>query len=392
VVTAVTLLFFAVACLVAERGWSVSRDASRRVMAVAFALILLAASAAFLLWLIEGQEAGGEPLELLEGISLWPTVYLRLVAFGTAVAFLWAIWRRSRRLEDELQGYFIDAAPRDAAQDPAAPAADTPPACRTSALWEDYLRRNRIGERFKRVSALALCYIGLCLAIIYGFGFPFVPSRGPVSAMMHKVSLVLAVVSFVFLLFLVVDATSMAVWFIKQLQKGHGAWPEKRKTLEAERFGVGREEINDWIGIEVIVRLTDTDNKFIYFPIIVIILMWVSRLNHFDRYDMPPGLLIVILLGLGFSISCAIRLRAAAEQFRKDVLKRLWEKLVRLAGEGHETAGSSKQIDLMIGHIKSIRSGAFVPFIEQPWVRATFIFLTSGGGLAALQYLPWFQW
>ena len=80
-----------------------------------------------------------------------------------------------------------------------------------------------------------------------------------------------------------------------------------------------------------------------------------------------------------------------AEQFRKDVLKRLWEKQVRLAGEGNEPKGSSKKIDLMIDHIKSIRSGAFVPFIEQPWVRATLIFITSGGGLTVLQYLPWFQ-
>ena len=98
-----------------------------------------------------------------------------------------------------------------------------------------------------------------------------------------------------------------------------------------------------------------------------------------------------MLLGLGFSISCAIRLRGAAEQFRKDVLKRLWEKQLRLAGEGNESKGLSKKIDLMIDHIKSIRSGAFVPFIDQPWVRATLIFITSGGGLTVLQYLPWFQ-
>ena len=123
----------------------------------------------------------------------------------------------------------------------------------------------------------------------------------------------------------------------------------------------------------------------------MIILLGISRLSYFDRWDMPPGLLIVILLGLGFSISCAIRLRGKAEQFRKDVLKRLWEKQVRLAGEGNESKGLSKKIDLMIDHIKSIRSGAFVPFIEQPWVRATLIFITSGGGLTVLQYLPWFQ-
>jgi len=69
----------------------------------------------------------------------------------------------------------------------------------------------------------------------------------------------------------------------------------------------------------------------------------------------------------------------------------MWEKQVRLAGEEDGSRGLSKRIDMMIDHIKSIRRDAFAPFLEQPWVRATFIFLTSGGGLTALQYLPWFQ-
>jgi hypothetical protein len=60
---------------------------------------------------------------------------------------------------------------------------------------------------------------------------------------------------------------------------------------------------------------------------------------------------------------------------------------MRTAGNGTE----SKKTELLISHIKSIRGGAFAPFLEQPWVRATFIFLTSGSGLTALQYLPWFQ-
>ena len=126
-------------------------------------------------------------------------------------------------------------------------------------------------------------------------------------------------------------------------------------------------------------------------PILVIILSWVSRLSYFDRWDMPPGLLIVILLGLGFSLSCAVRLRRKAEQFRKEALARMWERQVRLAGEADGAKGLARKIDLMAGQINSIRSGAFVPFLEQPWVRASLIFLTSGGGITALQYLPWFQ-
>ena len=193
------------------------------------------------------------------------------------------------------------------------------------------------------------------------------------------------------LLFLVVDATSTAVWFIKQIQNGFSGGSEKAKSRIAQRFGITVEDSQEWIGVKVVSQLTEIVNKFIYYPILVIILLGVSRLSYFDRWDMPPGLLLVILLGLGFSISCAIRLRRRAEQFREKVLTRLWEEQVRLAGEDNQSKGMSKKIDLMISHIKVIRSGAFAPFLEQPWVRATLIFITSGSGLTALQYLPWFQ-
>jgi hypothetical protein len=390
-VPAAALLFLAAVCLVCERGWHTGRDTSLRVKAAAVALVALTTVAALLFWLTKSQKGSLEPLELLEGISLWPTVYLRFAAFGMAVVFLITIWQRSRRLEDELQDYFVDAKPRDTLPDTAAPEADLTPASCPEGLWEDYHRRNKLGARLTRVGPLVICYLVLCWAIINTFGQPFVPFRGDTSEGWCLFSLFLAVFFFVVLLFFVVDATSMTVWLIRQIQGGEGDWSRKRRALASERFGVDAEVSNDWIGIEVIAKLTDTDNKFIYYPILVIILLGISRLSYFDRWDMPAGLLLVILLGLGFSISCAIRLRGAAEQFRKDVLKRLWEKQLRLAGEGNESKGLSKKIDLMIDHIKSIRSGAFVPFIEQPWVRATLIFITSGGGLTVLQYLPWFQ-
>jgi hypothetical protein len=254
-----------------------------------------------------------------------------------------------------------------------------------------YCRRNTLFERLKRVLCLAVPYGLLCWIIIVAFGKPFEPYRGLISEVANDVSLALSIGAFIMLLFWVVDATSMAVWLIKEIQKGFGGWSEKMKHQTSECLGVDAKELNDWIGLEFIVKLTDTDNKFIYYPILVIILLWISRLSYFDRWDMPPGLLIVILLGLGFSLSCAVRLRRRAEQFRNEALTRMWEKQVRLAGETNGSKGLAQKIDMLIDKMKAIRSGAFVPFLEQPWVRASLIFLTSGGGLTALQYLPWFQ-
>jgi hypothetical protein len=385
-VAVAVLLFLGVVHRVCRRNWRVGPKTTHRLAVATVTAAVLVTIGALLLLVIYFQEAGGEPLALLEGISIWPTVYLRLAAIVMAVVFMTSIWRSSRKLEDELHDFFESPKPLEPQ-----PPSGALPADGAQGLWEDYCRRTTTGERFKRVLLLGLPYALLCVLIIFAFGMPFVPFRGTESNLSHIVSLILAIVSFIFLLFWVVDATSMAVWFIKKIKDGHGDWSEKMKSREADRFGIDARELNDWIGLKVIVKLTATDNQFIYYPILVIILMWAARMSCFDRYDTPLGLLIVILLGLGFSVSCAIRLRSKAEQFRQEVLARLWEKQVRLTAGGNDSKELSKQIELMIGHIKSIRGGAFVPFLEQPWVRATLIFLTSGGGLTALQYVPWFQ-
>lgn len=385
------LVFFLAMIRFCGRSWHIGEGTALRLLIAIGGAVGLVTVGALLLGVVRWQADGGEPLGLLEGVSLWPTVYLRLVAFVLAVGLIVTVCRRSRKLEQELQDYFGGAESTERAPDRAAPHAGEAPPAWPEGLWEGFCRRSTPIERAKRVVCLAVPYGLLCAAIILAFGAPFVPFRGATSKFAHYVSLVMSIGAFIVLLFWVVDATSMAVWLIKQVQEDFSGWSENVKRPAAKRFGVDAKDVNDWIGLEFIVKLTDTDNKFIYYPILVIILSWVSRLSYFDRWDMPPGLLIVILLGLGFSLSCAVRLRRKAEQFRKEALARMWEKQVRLAGEADGAKGLARKLDLMAGQMNSIRSGAFVPFLEQPWVRASLIFLTSGGGITALQYLPWFQ-
>lgn len=386
-VAATALIFLLMLYLVAVRGWDVEKETSSKVRLAIGAVLCLIILGGILIELADGWRGGGEPFGLLEGISIWPTVYLRLVAFLVAGGLIVTICRRSRKLEREVRGYFQKSEAADKPPAGAGPENSPPTAGGHEKFWEDYCRRSRPLQRFKRILFLVVPYALVCGSIIYAFGPPFVPFRGAASQWAHFVSLFLSILAFIVLLFWVVDATSLAVWVIKKIGKGFIDWSENAKADIAQRFGIKAEGSQAWIGLEVVVKVTEIVNKFIYYPVLVIILLGISRLTYFDRWDMPPGLLIVILIGLGLSISCAIRLRRRAEQLRKDVLTDLWERQLRSVGTGAE----SQKIDLLISHIKSIRCGAFAPFLEQPWVRATFIFLTSGSGLTALQFLPWFQ-
>ena len=135
----------------------------------------------------------------------------------------------------------------------------------------------------------------------------------------------------------------------------------------------------------MIIKISETVNRFVYYPFIVILILGASRLRYFDRWDMPVGLLIVIMLGLAYSIYCAVSLRREAQQARKKILHKLWEKQLNLQAKNKEAL--SEQIKMMYDAIKSMHKGAFVPFFEQPFVRAVALFIGGGGSLVALNYL-----
>jgi hypothetical protein len=368
--------FLAIVYREAARHWEIEDETKERFRFAIWGVIALSGIGYAVYAIAKLQEVAGEPLHFLEGVSIWPSVYLRVITLALALFFIRKVIRRSMRLETDLQPFFENS--KESQLDPS----DT--------VWEDYRNRGKPLNRLKRVAVMGLPYSALCLFIILSFGgLPFVPSRGEISWHANWVSLVPAILSFIVLLFLVIDETGTGNWLIRKFLQGYTGWSSKMKNAIAQDLGVSEAEINERIGIDATVKITTIVNQCIYYPIIIIMMLWLSRLSYFDRWDMPLGLLIVILCGLILAISCAIRLGRKAEAVRKNTLNRLWEKQMRIAAEEH--GRSAKQIELLTDYIKNIRSGAFVPFIEQPWVRATLMFLTSGSGLVALQYLPWFQ-
>jgi len=166
-------------------------------------------------------------------------------------------------------------------------------------------------------------------------------------------------------------------------------WPESTREHFETEFPVPRPCLDEWIDTQVIVKTTETVNRFIYYPFIVIILLGISRLSYFDKWDLPLGLLFVILLTLFYAIYCSVILRRAAQKAREKVLGSLWGKQLDAKGRGEAGKALSEQIEMLINYIGSIRKGAFVPFLEQPWVRAVALSIGGGSGLVALELLPW---
>ena len=50
---------------------------------------------------------------------------------------------------------------------------------------------------------------------------------------------------------------------------------------------------------------------------------------------------------------------------------------------------ATRQIRLLLDQVASLRVGAFVPFSQQPWVRAVGLLFGGGGTLVLLEYFVW---
>ena len=347
-------------------------------------LILLVA----VLTLIISRPGQNEPFAFFEGISIWPTEFLRFMAGGIAIYFIITGFIKVRLSDKQLSDQFFN------------PQSDHPEEGKVRktakgktdrlktplSVWDDYQKNTVWKRRGSRILPLGAIYYGMCACIIFMFGEPFVPYRGDVSFRVDKIAiLVFSIPSFIFLLFWIVDFTIMSGHLIRNISQLDAVWPKEATRHISKTFNMDDAYLNEWIDIQVIVKISETAGRFVYYPFIVILILGASRLRYFDRWDMPLGLLIVIMLGLAYSVYCAVSLRNAARKAREIILNKLWERQLNLKALKKDAI--SEQIKMMYDAIKSLRKGAFVPFFEQPFVRAVTLFLSGAGSLVALNYL-----
>jgi len=334
---------------------------------------------------IQGSGAR-EPLSFTDGISIWPTEFLRFLIAGLTFYFIISVYRKTTESHEVLKAYFE---PKDkSGQKGTVSRIITEKQKRLLTLWSIHKIRSRPKKRWCRVMLLSASYAILCSFIIHSSGPPAVPYRGTASLMVDRVALILCVGLFIVLVFCVVDATRQVVWLIRRLPVKDTDWPQATKKREPEAFRMSQKGLNEWINIHMIVDLTETVNRFVYYPVIILLLLGVSRLRYFDDWHLPVGLLLVMLLGLALSLYCAITLRRASEQSRQKTLDALWVGLLEAKTSKPQQKSLLNKIEMIRTHIRDIRKGALVPFIEQPWVRALAIFLSGGGSLLLLELLP----
>jgi hypothetical protein len=411
------------------------RRSMRRTRIVHGSVVLIAVTAAALLCAFWNTLAAwatghgeGEPMVLIAGISVWPTVLIRLASFAICVLLILYSLRRldhnideiARQLRlDELRNEIIA---RERAADlerswweklhnvlslhlRRAPM-KLPNAQDNDKLidfWRTYVYRGRKGARATRAFLCIVMMMALWVILSTVFGEPNVPARYWLTRDIYFVVTTADVFATLFLIFLVADATIFSCLFLRELRRAGAVWPRQSTRKFRAFLGVDGSSVDDWISTKFIALRTKCIIGLIYFPFIMVAMLIVSRSSFLDSF--APNLTLIVSQGasLAVLIGCVVWLRWEAEQMRKTVKMHLTDALIGAKGdeaseESRDAAAGGTEasrrrerraarLQELIDDVDSLQEGAFSPISHQPMLRAVLLPLGTYGGSALVDYL-----
>jgi hypothetical protein len=393
-------------------------------MVIGLCIVIAAIAAAIeQLWppLATWLTAGGEPITLLEGISVWPTVFFRLVALALCI---WLIIHGWRKLDANMIDIYKDlhlAKARDVAKaeqaelvrnsapwmgfaslfwyrfspdDDAIGGKAKPSQQSTSRFWRRYIYQGRSTARGFRIAGgvAGMFVFAWILSAVFGDSFP--PTRGQVSPQAYLWIVVFLFIAMLFLIFFVADATLLCWSIVKAFRQEKNIWPTETLQEFGNRLALRQPALKpvleDWIALVFVSERTKCITALIYYPFLIIALLVVSRSRLFANYAGSVPILIVIGLSVLIVISCAVALNWSAEASRAKARQRLNDEIVK-AKNSKDEGRLASQLEMMLRRVEELREGAFSPFTQQPVVRAILLPLGSFGGTQLLEYLRVFM-
>ncbi len=384
-------LMFWCAILINSELWAMWRRSRLSFFA---GLLLVSLLVAGLLCSAMLDGTNGEPFSFTDGISVWPTTSLRLLAFVLCVIFFahswWRLWDSDQTLIRRFRLRRLDAVLSRPYRSWIGIHRWLPPLLdHTEAreLWHEYRLLGAWKERVRRVVPQVLVYGLFGFVLMAQFGFPVMPCRGDACFTLNYLILGVSVVAMTLLMFYVVDATRLCRRLILIMIDTRITWPKRLLAREATKHGVAQAFVHEWLGIQFIAKRTAVISAMIYYPFVIVFLMAVARHSYFDRWDFPAGLLVIFTLNALYAFGNGVLLRRAAEEAKREAVRQLKCRLKSLSDELVFKQVKRRQIERMVELIEETQEGAFLPFTQHPLFKAVAL-PTGGTGLVfLLEYL-----
>jgi hypothetical protein len=241
--------------------------------------------------------------------------------------------------------------------------------------WHAYLRRDRFWPRFFVSGSRRYFIFAFAISTL----FPPIPApaRGLTASTFDFCVLLPSVIGMLILSFYVFDALQLNSNFIRMFARGVAKWaPDVSKGSRLEP-PLTDAELSRYHDILFVAQRTEVVAPLIWYPLIVLAVMFVARSPFFDDWTWPLSLILVFALNAMWAFGGAVFLRRAAEQLRQTAISNL--QLSRASSYLNDIR--CRTFDELIAEIRGLKKGAFAPLSEQHFIRAI---LLPGAGLGLL--------
>jgi|GEM_PF-3480683 len=257
-------------------------------------------------------------------------------------------------------------------------------------MWRNYGEFGATDQRFIRAIAYILIYIAFASIIFAILGSPEPPCRGEFACRLDKIVLGFSVMFMLVLLFIVVDAARLCIFWVDSMKMNKLDWSNTRKNEFIQRLKLPETHAVAWIQVHMIGERTSDVTRLIYFPVLIILLLLLARTAYFDNWDFPQALAIVIGFNFVIALGSVVRLNVVAQSARSEILRKLqYEKLANDREQNDTYEPSPSERNELIHQLESLRIGAYLRVWDQPPVRAT-LMLLGGVALTYAEYLSVF--
>jgi hypothetical protein len=409
-------------------------------------VMLILAICGLALWAVchDHADPDGEPFSLFAGISVWPSVILRTLAGVLSIVFVavgissvrniqrWICGATTEEspttsspqsmgawLKDALRKWSFgrddpDNSQKNACKDLAPWPSDLSQSCRlflqcmmlstwkagkdATEVLKDYVFRGRPSVRVVRTAVPVVLYGIFGWALVYGTdSLPNNPVRGLIAPAADAIALPFASLGLFLIAFFVIDALRLGQRFVRLLGRQPAPWPtdllspRERNAWSNTRASLAASEppssmevdgLSELQAIRTIAKVTDTLNKMIWFPFVVMLLLVVARQRMFGGWDYPLSLVILQLLLLAALFCHTWRLRIEADHARNTILDALRDNLRATVSTARARRDHFTDI---IDEVERQQSGAFGHWTQDYFLQAMLLPLLGEGGIVFLQ-------
>lgn len=253
-------------------------------------------------------------------------------------------------------------------------------------VWERYREFGRLRHRLARSACFTLLHsvMGICLMNL--LGWPSRPFRGAPTGVIDIICLAVSVGCFVFLTYFVLDAARLANGFFRDLSNKDVFWDWGGHEECVAQYGCNENTRGSLDKLRLTANHSQAVGSWVLYPLIVLLLMVVSRNGIFDNWDWPISLVLIIAVAGIAVLGSSTLLRSSARRARAVALNTINAErdfLLSLPLEKRPEDPTIEYLDHAVREINRIRTGAFSPMSENPVLKAVLI-PTGGLGLMEL--------